>query len=74
MNIFERFGKKAAIGVAALGGGIYACLQDPAVLALIPGPWGMVVGKFVAGLTLGGVGYSMVPRQDGPSGISSPKE
>lgn len=62
--------KKIAIALAAISGGIYYCLQDPAILALFPAPWGTVIGKFIAGVTVGGVGYSMKPKAD----IEAPKE
>lgn len=60
--------KKAAIGIAAIAGGVYFCLQDPAVLALFPAPWGMLIGKFMTAVAGGGVLYSMKPKQDGTSG------
>lgn len=58
--------KKTAISLAALAGGAYYCLHDPQILALFPEPWGMIIGKFVTGLAVGGVGYSMQPKQDVP--------
>jgi hypothetical protein len=61
---FNNVTRKAAIGIAAVCGGVYYMLQDPAVLALIPAPWGMVLQKFVTGITVGGVGYSMKPKAD----------
>lgn len=51
------------LSLAALAGGFYYLATDPAVLALLPAPWGMIIAKFVAGVTVGGVAYNIDPKK-----------
>lgn len=58
---FKPFHKK--LSFAGIAGGLFFLLSDPTVLALIPEPWGMIIGKFLIGSGIGGVMFNMDPKK-----------